>query len=642
MLQQQIEGKYELLGQLEDEGGAEVYKVLHLFLDEVRLIKMVRPQGLAMTQEGSERFLREARAVIKLRHPNIAQLHDFTIDDEGNAFIVTELIEGLTLEETLGNEGPPPVALTLPIAQQALRALGYLHRAGMVHRGVSPDKLMLTRDVDGRALVKWVDLGTARVLAAGEGTQAGAGIFPARPQYASPEQFGAGGDGAVDARSDVYSFGVVLYELLTGRLPIVGHDPFSLMAGHLSSPPRSFAETDPEGRVPADLRKAVLRTLAKKPEERIASADELSSRLTLLQDPLADDRGDYLDRVLRRARQRTAVVIPPPAPRAPLPKAPPPKAPSKAPPPKAAPVPAPAPEPTRPVEAAPSLPPDPLPLDLGAGSPRAEPRTAGFDWDKVEIGHATQALRTDPTPPAEEPPQDLLDASPPPPPDAAEPGRPWPKTAVLAAGAVLAAAALVGGGWWLGRPGKPVESSSPAIPQGTSAPTPTPIQTIEVKAESPKPEPPKRPKHQAAPEGSPAPKPPAPEPKATPVATPPKETVPKPPAPPPEQPGRGSLITGGPGVEAAEVTSLAQVIYPERARGTGRKAAIKVAVLVDENGNVAQVRIKEGDPSGLGFNEAALEAAQKTRFLPATKDGVPGKSWTEVMFEFNDPGARPN
>src|ERR1700712_5105772 len=144
MLQQQIEGKYELLGQLEDEGGAEVYKVRHLFLEEVRLIKVVHPPSLAMTEEVTERFLREARTAIKLRHPNIAQLHDFTIDEEGTAFIVTELIEGLTLEEALAQEGPPPMELTLTMARQALRALGYLHRAVLVHRDISPDKLMLT------------------------------------------------------------------------------------------------------------------------------------------------------------------------------------------------------------------------------------------------------------------------------------------------------------------------------------------------------------------------------------------------------------------------------------------------------------------------------------------------------------------
>ena len=102
------------------------------------------------------------------------------------------------------------------------------------------------------------------------------------------------------------------------------------------------------------------------------------------------------------------------------------------------------------------------------------------------------------------------------------------------------------------------------------------------------------------------------------------------------------MITGGPGVQNVEVLSLGKVVYPERARGTGRKPTVKVAVLVDENGNVAQARVKEGAPGGLGFNEAALDAARRSRFLPATQDGVPGKSWTDLNFEFSDPGVSPH
>ena len=86
------------------------------------------------------------------------------------------------------------------------------------------------------------------------------------------------------------------------------------MVGHLSTPPVPFAESDPEGRVPDEVREILLATLAKKPEERIASADELARRLASLQDPLADDRGEYLERVLQRARQKTAVVVPVPPP----------------------------------------------------------------------------------------------------------------------------------------------------------------------------------------------------------------------------------------------------------------------------------------------------------------------------------------
>jgi TonB family protein len=121
-----------------------------------------------------------------------------------------------------------------------------------------------------------------------------------------------------------------------------------------------------------------------------------------------------------------------------------------------------------------------------------------------------------------------------------------------------------------------------------------------------------------------------------------RQEAPKAPPLPDSPPGRGRMITGGPGVQNVEVLALGKLVYPESARGTGRKLTVKVAVLVDENGNVAQARIKEGAPGGRGFNEAALDAARRSRFLPATQDGVPGKSWTDLNFEFVDPGGGPS
>src|SRR6202043_807944 len=227
------------------------------------------------SQEISDRFLREARMAIRLRHPSIAVLHDFAVDDDGKAFIVMEHIAGLTLEDVLRTGGPPPLGLALEIAAQALRALGYLHRNGFVHRDIAPDNLMLTRGVDGEPLVKLIDLGIAKVLA-GEGAATTTGIFLGKPRYASPEHFGTL---AMDHRSDLYSFGVVLYELLTGQCPVAGHDPASYMAGHLFRPPLDFAESDPHGLLPAELRPILLRALAKTPGERFPSAADFARAL---------------------------------------------------------------------------------------------------------------------------------------------------------------------------------------------------------------------------------------------------------------------------------------------------------------------------------------------------------------------------
>jgi serine/threonine protein kinase len=278
---ERLQGKYEILQKLNEGGMGAVYKVRHRLLDEIRVIKVVRPQ-LEGQEELRERFFREARIAIRLRHANIAQLYDFTIDEDGIAFIVQEFIDGITLVELLQRMNPPPLGLALEITGQALNALGYLHRKKYVHRDVSPDNIMLTHDDEGRALVKLIDLGIAKALAS-KSTLTTAGEFVGKVRYASPEQFRSAEGAAIDARSDLYSLGVVMYELLTGTSPIKGDAIPSMIAAHLFEPPLPFSKADPEGRVPAELRKLVLRCLAKRPEERFASAEELGAEVAKLQ-----------------------------------------------------------------------------------------------------------------------------------------------------------------------------------------------------------------------------------------------------------------------------------------------------------------------------------------------------------------------
>lgn len=277
---QRLEGKYEILEKIREGGMGAIYKVRHRLLDEVRVIKLMRPQ-LTEDEELKARFLREAQLAIKLRHPNIAQLYDFTVDEEsGTAFIVMEFIQGTTLEDLLADHGPPPLGLALEIARQSLRALGYLHTKGFIHRDISPDNLMLTEDAEGGAAVKLIDLGIAKILgAAGEKSLTQTGTFLGKVRYASPEQFGSEGAAQADIRGDLYSFGLVLYELLTGRYPIQGRDPSSIIAGHLFRPPLDFAESDPAGRIPQGLREVVLKALAKDPAERYPTGQEMSRAL---------------------------------------------------------------------------------------------------------------------------------------------------------------------------------------------------------------------------------------------------------------------------------------------------------------------------------------------------------------------------
>lgn len=603
LLSEQIDGKYEILGKLREGGMGSLYKVRHRLLDEVRVVKVIRSQADAVGEEGADRFLREARAAIKLRHPNVAVLHDFAVGEGGQAFIVMEHIDGWNLLEVLSGFGPPPVPLTLEIARQSLKALGYLHRHKIVHRDVSPDNLMLTRDVDGHPLVKLIDLGIAKALE-GQGGLTTTGVFLGKPRYGSPERF-SGADW--DERSDLYSFGVVLYELLTGRPPVTGSDPASLMAGHLFRPPIDFAESDPEGRVPPELRALVLRALAKKPEERVASAEDLVWELTMLQDRFPLTRQD-LDRVwgvLLPLGTGSLLKV-----------------------------------------ALPGSTQDRLNLELGlrttppAGTVTGEAtlRTAPAPGPPAAVLPFPAATRV--IPPSEPtrrvtPVEDLdatwiarpmrLDSVSSRKPEAEEPaGAPsrnrgaW----IAAAGVTLALAA--GGLWWALRPASAPLPAPPPVVFSTVAPAKAPVAgppPVSAPVETAKPERPQSPTVEKKPAVRRDPLPEEPAPSSAPL----------------EPMKLGDPIRAGQkGVQAPEIQELPSNPYPPAAKGSGRKVTIRLAVLVDETGQVIDVRIREGDKSGLGFEDAALETAKKARYFPAMRDGVAGKMWTDLALVFEE------
>ncbi len=264
-----IAGEYEILRQVRGGDAVAVYQARYLPLGEQRTVAVAQLRP-ATGEDRRQRFRREARSAADWRHPNIARLHEYFLDD-GTAGLVTEHVDGSTLEEMLAEDGPPALDLTLEIAAQSLAALDYLHRQGLLHRDLSAADLKLSRGAGGRPLVQLIDLGILRRLAAGGLTR-----------YCSPECYGEqleGRRGARDRRSDVYSFGVVLYELLTGVSPIRDGNLPELVAALRFDPPRDFAETDPEGRVPEGLRQLVMRALEKDPDRRMASAEELARLL---------------------------------------------------------------------------------------------------------------------------------------------------------------------------------------------------------------------------------------------------------------------------------------------------------------------------------------------------------------------------
>ncbi len=252
------------------------YKVRHRGLNQIRVAKMILSQDGASPEvqiELRERFRHEVNSAAKLSHPNIARIED--LSEDGTCFIM-EYIEGSNLEE-LRRTVTLPVELVLEIARQALRALEYLHREGIVHRDISPENLMLTRDADGAPLVKLIDLGIARLLKEEEARFTQKGVFIGKSRYAAPEHLND--LEPLDGRVDVFSLGVVLYELLTGLYP------FSQLRepGLQQPPPRGFSITDPHGRIPPDLRAIVLKALEVDRGRRFRNAAEFAAHLTAIQ-----------------------------------------------------------------------------------------------------------------------------------------------------------------------------------------------------------------------------------------------------------------------------------------------------------------------------------------------------------------------
>src|SRR5215471_11286565 len=258
-----------------------IYLVRHRLLDQIRVIKVMRPHARA-DPDLRRRFVDEAKMATRLNHPNLCTIHDFAVDEDATAYLVMEFIEGVNLAELRTIHGAPGLSLSLEVAHQALLALGYLHRKNVVHRDIAPDNLMLSKRDDGVPHVKIIDLGIAKE-ADRPIEMTATGVFLGKLRYASPEQAGALAAGEkLDGRSDLYSLGIVLYELLTGVRPYAGESPAELLRAQLFTEPVPFEQSDPEGRVPPEVRAVVLKALSKKREDRFASAEDFDREILAL------------------------------------------------------------------------------------------------------------------------------------------------------------------------------------------------------------------------------------------------------------------------------------------------------------------------------------------------------------------------
>ncbi len=284
---QVVDGRYEILEKIAEGGMGEVYRVRHLHLDEIRIIKVTKPEA-AGDAAAARRFQEEARLATLVRHPHVAALYDFSRQPDGSYYMVWEFIDGVTLQDWLRRNGPMDPALALDVARQVLAGLSEIHAQGIVHRDLSPDNIMLSAE-GPRLRARIIDLGIAKRVASESLAMTGTGLFLGKLKYCSPEQAGALPAGqTLDARTDVYSFGVVLYEMLSGKAPFESATPEGYLGKHLHAPaPPLDVSALPPG-IGAPLAAIVRRALEKSRDRRYASARELSDALAPLTRAEAD------------------------------------------------------------------------------------------------------------------------------------------------------------------------------------------------------------------------------------------------------------------------------------------------------------------------------------------------------------------
>jgi len=274
-----IDGKYRLIQRLGKGGMGEVFKVEHVHLGATRVIKVMRPQ-IADDKELQERFLREAQLATRIQSPNVATLHDFSTLPDGSCYMVWELIEGMDLATFVKSGGPVSVDFAIRLVIRALAGLGAVHAAGIVHRDISPQNLMVHVDEGtGDVKVKVIDLGIARSEAIDDSLTR-TGMFVGKWRYASPEHMGLLEPGEkIDGRADLFSMGIVLYELLTGRAPFDADTPGQYLLLHATNRGDGRTLEGVPGPSVPGLEDVLEKALARKRDDRFGTAAEFIAAL---------------------------------------------------------------------------------------------------------------------------------------------------------------------------------------------------------------------------------------------------------------------------------------------------------------------------------------------------------------------------
>nr|WP_157224126.1 Stk1 family PASTA domain-containing Ser/Thr kinase [Nocardia paucivorans] len=273
-----LEGRYRIDAPIARGGMSMVFRGEDTRLDRPVAIKVMDPK-FAGDPQFLTRFEFEARAVAKLKHPALVEVYDQGVDGE-HPFLIMELVQGGTLRELLRERGPMPPHAVRAVAEPVLEAIGVAHKAGLVHRDVKPENVLISDEGE----VKIADFGLVRAVAAAKTTSAS--VILGTAAYLSPEQVVSG---TADARSDVYAFGILIYELLTGEVPFTGDNSLSVayqrVENDVPSPSSAIAG------VPPEFDRLVARATAREPGHRFPDASAMAAELRAIAAAL--DLPDY-------------------------------------------------------------------------------------------------------------------------------------------------------------------------------------------------------------------------------------------------------------------------------------------------------------------------------------------------------------
>ncbi|MEO8796910.1 MAG: serine/threonine-protein kinase [Polyangiaceae bacterium] len=274
-----LNGQFQILQKIGTGGMGAVYKALQPEMNRMVGVKILHPK-LTNRKDLVSRFRREARAMSHLTHPNTVKVFLYGELEDGSLYIIMEYLDGKNMNQTVRAEGPMPMERGLPILIQVCGALEEAHRAGIIHRDLKPENIFLCQQGGLKDYAKVLDFGLAKVtereMRPGSIILTQEGMVFGTPEFMSPEQ--AQGKTLTPA-SDIYSLATILYEALTGKLPFEAKTAMDFLSHHVSQKPIGLSQRVPGRTFPPLLDKIIARALAKKPEDRFASAADLASAM---------------------------------------------------------------------------------------------------------------------------------------------------------------------------------------------------------------------------------------------------------------------------------------------------------------------------------------------------------------------------